>query len=102
MSVGASAGEAATGVVEAARDGAVDDVVPDLDADATEDVGVDYHVEVHVTTVGARERTGQPLEQIEKDTERDRFMSAEDAVKYGLIDKVLTSRESAQGPGQKG
>ncbi len=49
------------------------------------------------------ERTGQPLEQIEKDTERDRFMSAEDAVKYGLIDKVLTSREStSQGPGQKG
>jgi ATP-dependent Clp protease protease subunit len=46
------------------------------------------------------ERTGQPLEQIEKDTERDRFMSAEDAVKYGLIDKVLTSREA--GAGQKG
>jgi ATP-dependent Clp protease protease subunit len=48
------------------------------------------------------ERTGQPLEQIERDTERDRFMSAEDAVKYGLIDKVLASRDSSQGPGQKG
>jgi ATP-dependent Clp protease protease subunit len=41
------------------------------------------------------ERTGQPIEQIERDTERDNFMSAEDAVKYGLIDRVLTSRDSA-------
>jgi ATP-dependent Clp protease protease subunit len=38
------------------------------------------------------ERTGQPIERIEVDTERDNFMSAEDAVSYGLIDKVLTSR----------
>lgn len=38
------------------------------------------------------ERTGQPLEVIEKDTERDNFMSAEDAVKYGLIDKVIDKR----------
>ena len=41
------------------------------------------------------ERTGQPIERIEKDTERDNFMSAEDAVKYGLIDKVLSARDSA-------
>lgn len=42
------------------------------------------------------ERTGQPLERIERDTERDNFMSPEDAVSYGLIDKVLASRgESA-------
>jgi ATP-dependent Clp protease protease subunit len=40
------------------------------------------------------ERTGQPIERIEKDTERDNFMSAEDAVKYGLIDKVLATRDS--------
>ncbi len=33
--------------------------------------------------------TGQPLETIERDTERDNFMSAEDAVKYGLIDKII-------------
>ncbi len=38
------------------------------------------------------ERTGQPIERIEIDTERDNFMSAEDAVSYGLIDKMLTSR----------
>jgi len=37
--------------------------------------------------------TGQPLERIAKDTDRDNFMDAEDAVKYGIIDKVLVSRE---------
>jgi ATP-dependent Clp protease protease subunit len=38
------------------------------------------------------ERTGQTIEQIAKDTDRDRFMSADEASEYGLIDKVLTSR----------
>lgn len=38
------------------------------------------------------ENTGQPLEQIEKDTDRDNFMSAEEAASYGLIDKVVASR----------
>jgi ATP-dependent Clp protease protease subunit len=38
------------------------------------------------------EHTGQSVERIEIDTERDNFMSAPDAVAYGLIDKVLTSR----------
>ena len=38
------------------------------------------------------EATGLPLEIIEKDTDRDNFMSAEEAVKYGLIDKVLARR----------
>jgi ATP-dependent Clp protease protease subunit len=38
------------------------------------------------------ERSGQSIEQIAKDTDRDRFMSAEEAVEYGLIDKVLTNR----------
>lgn len=38
------------------------------------------------------ENTGQPLEKIGLDTERDNFMSADDAANYGLIDKVLTSR----------
>lgn len=37
--------------------------------------------------------TGQPLEQIQRDTERDFFMSAEEAKKYGLVDKVITQRE---------
>ncbi|AWB35674.1 ATP-dependent Clp endopeptidase proteolytic subunit ClpP [Orrella marina] len=38
------------------------------------------------------EKTGQPIERIELDTERDNFMSAESAVTYGIIDKMLTSR----------
>ena len=37
--------------------------------------------------------TGQSVETIAKDTDRDNFLSAEDAVKYGIVDKVLTSRE---------
>ena len=36
--------------------------------------------------------TGKPLEQIERDTERDNFMSAEQAKEYGLIDKVIAHR----------
>ena len=38
------------------------------------------------------ENTGQSVEQIHKDTDRDRFMSAEESVDYGIIDKVLTNR----------
>ncbi|MES2879677.1 MAG: ATP-dependent Clp endopeptidase proteolytic subunit ClpP [Pseudomonadota bacterium] len=38
------------------------------------------------------ERTGQPLERIERDTERDYYMSAEECVTYGLIDKVIAKR----------
>ncbi|HEX6321265.1 MAG TPA: ATP-dependent Clp endopeptidase proteolytic subunit ClpP [Burkholderiales bacterium] len=38
--------------------------------------------------------SGKSVEVIARDTERDFFMSAEDAVKYGIVDKVLTSRES--------
>lgn len=36
--------------------------------------------------------TGQSLEQIERDTERDRFLSASEAVEYGLVDSILTHR----------
>jgi ATP-dependent Clp protease protease subunit len=39
--------------------------------------------------------TGQPLEVIERDTDRDYFMGADEAVKYGLIDKVLANRSEA-------
>ena len=39
--------------------------------------------------------TGQPLEKVQLDTDRDNFLSAEDAVAYGLIDKVLTNRSIA-------
>ncbi len=38
------------------------------------------------------QQTGQPLEVIERDTDRDNFMSAEEAMAYGLIDKVITKR----------
>jgi ATP-dependent Clp protease, protease subunit len=38
--------------------------------------------------------TKQPIEVIRRDTERDFFMGAQDAVKYGIVDKVLTSREN--------
>ena len=38
------------------------------------------------------DRTGQPLEKIEADTDRDNFLNAEEAVEYGLIDKVITKR----------
>ncbi|MBK1672369.1 ATP-dependent Clp endopeptidase proteolytic subunit ClpP [Ectothiorhodospira shaposhnikovii] len=41
--------------------------------------------------------TGQPVERIEQDTERDRFLSAADAQEYGIIDKVLESRSLLQG-----
>ena len=45
------------------------------------------------------DHTGQPLDRIEKDTERDFFMNAEEAKKYGIVDKVITHREiqSSQG-----
>ncbi len=38
------------------------------------------------------ENTGKPLEVIEQDTERDNFMTAQEAAEYGLIDKVITKR----------
>ncbi len=38
------------------------------------------------------ERTGQPLERIERDTERDYYMSADESREYGLIDQVLSKR----------
>lgn len=42
--------------------------------------------------------TGQPLEKIAEDTERDFFMSAEEAQDYGLIDQVINRRPSASNP----
>lgn len=41
------------------------------------------------------ERTGQPLEKIERDTERDYYLSAAESADYGLIDKVIEKRPSA-------
>ncbi|HEX7029197.1 MAG TPA: ATP-dependent Clp endopeptidase proteolytic subunit ClpP [Gammaproteobacteria bacterium] len=39
--------------------------------------------------------TGQPIEQIEKDTDRDKFMGGDESVKYGLIDAVLSQRQAS-------
>jgi ATP-dependent Clp protease protease subunit len=36
--------------------------------------------------------TGRPIEQIERDTDRDRFMSAQEALDYGMIDHVVSQR----------
>ena len=38
------------------------------------------------------ERTGQPLEKVVADTERDNYMSAQEALEYGLIDKIMEKR----------
>jgi ATP-dependent Clp protease protease subunit len=42
--------------------------------------------------------TGRPMEQIERDVDRDRFMSAEEAKGYGIIDMVVTNREETLAP----
>ncbi len=42
--------------------------------------------------------TGRTVEQIEKDTERDNFMSSEEALKYGIIDRVFTKRSEINPP----
>jgi ATP-dependent Clp protease protease subunit len=39
------------------------------------------------------EQTGKPLKKIEQDTERDNFMTADEACEYGLVDKVITKKE---------
>lgn len=47
------------------------------------------------------DHTGQPLKTIEKDTDRDNFMSAEDASKYGLVDAVLSDRSAVKAAASK-
>jgi len=42
--------------------------------------------------------TGQKVEQIERDTDRDNFLAGEEAVRYGLVDRVLSSRADAMTP----
>ena len=53
-----------------------------------------HHIEKTRKTLNTilAEKTGQSLETIERDTERDNFMSADEALKYGLIDKVIDKR----------
>jgi ATP-dependent Clp protease protease subunit len=41
------------------------------------------------------EHTGQPIEKIHRDTDRDFIMSAQEAKEYGIIDEVISARESA-------
>ncbi len=52
------------------------------------------HIEKTRSTLNTilAERTGRPLEEIQRDTERDNFMSAKEAMEYGLIDKVIEKR----------
>ncbi len=47
------------------------------------------------------EHTGQSIERITTDTERDNFMTAEEAKNYGLIDRILVSRRDMESPGKK-
>ena len=48
------------------------------------------------------EHTGQPIETIRQDTERDFFMSGEEALEYGIVDKIIKKREIAPEPDTKG
>lgn len=45
--------------------------------------------------------TGQDIEKIRKDTERDYFMSSEEAKEYGIIDRVISKREMQEPFGKK-
>ncbi|WP_027632310.1 ATP-dependent Clp endopeptidase proteolytic subunit ClpP [Clostridium hydrogeniformans] len=47
------------------------------------------------------EKTGKPLEEIQRDVERDYFMSAEEAMNYGLVDKVYARHEESKGENDK-
>ena len=58
---------------------------------------IKIHADHHVRTRAKMKRllseyTGQPLEKVELDTERDNFLSAQEAKEYGLIDEVITHR----------
>jgi len=72
--------------------------------------GQQSDIEIHAREIlQARERlnqilahhTGKKLKAIQNDTERDFFMSADEAVKYGVVDDVLTSREALAGKSDK-
>jgi ATP-dependent Clp protease protease subunit len=54
------------------------------------------HIREQLNEILAR-HTGQPVEKVAEDTERDRFMGPEAAVEYGLIDKVLEQRTHPAG-----
>jgi len=52
----------------------------------------DYMANVIVANLILKSHTGQSIATVQKDTDRDNFMSASEAAAYGLIDKVLTKR----------
>ncbi|MEX2442000.1 MAG: ATP-dependent Clp protease proteolytic subunit [Alkalispirochaeta sp.] len=63
--------------------------------------GVATEIEIHAREIDKMQKrintliskeTGQPFEQVEKDTDRDYWMNAEEAVKYGLVSRVITHR----------
>ena len=67
--------------------------------------GVATDIEIHARELGKlrekinrliSEETGVPAEQVEKDTDRDYWMTAEEAVNYGLISRVITNRDELQ------
>ncbi|MGI8805050.1 MAG: ATP-dependent Clp protease proteolytic subunit [Thermoleophilaceae bacterium] len=71
--------------------------------------GQSSDIEIHAREVlNLRERvdeiyarhTGQPLERVHDDMERDRFFTAEEAAAYGLVDRVLESRHGSNGAGR--
>jgi ATP-dependent Clp protease protease subunit len=43
-----------------------------------------------------KKHTGQPIEKLQADMERDKFMTAEEAVAYGLADRIVTARSAEQ------
>ena len=45
--------------------------------------------------------TGKPIEQVERDCDRDNFMTADEAKKYGLVDQVVMSRKEIPGGMEK-
>ncbi len=58
------------------------------------------HLKEHLNTILAN-NTGKPVDQVAIDTERDYFMSADEACTYGLIDKVLTARSDVMAQEEK-
>jgi ATP-dependent Clp protease protease subunit len=69
--------------------------------------GVAADIEIHAReTLDIRDRldeiyarhTGKPKKEVRADQERDKFLKADEAVEYGLVDRVLTARELAQTP----
>jgi len=67
--------------------GGVEGEVSDIEIQARETIALKRRMEELIA-----QHTGQPLEKVAKDTERDYFMTAEEAVVYGIIDRVLTQR----------